>query len=255
MSPSHFPESCGKPIKHMSNCRYTLVGNGRVANHLAHYFQLLNLNFNQWSRASNQVLAEVIQDSDRILLLISDTAIKEFWEANPCLQQKTVIHCSGALTLDTVFSAHPLTSFSQDCFDLNFYQTVPFCIEAEGKPFAELLPGLPNPHFCIPRAHKALYHALCVMSGNFTVLLWQKFFAELENRWQVPREIALPYLQSVTQNLQQNSRGALTGPLARGDHLTIQKNLMALAEDPFEKIYAAFVAVFQKDKPNHKEQT
>lgn len=226
--------------------KYTLIGNGRVAKHFAHYFKLLNINFNQWSRQSDIHLAELVQNSDRILLLISDSAIENFFQENKCLHQKAVLHFSGALSIDKVFSVHPLASFSRDYFNFDFYKTIPFCLEAEGPEFVELLPGLPNPHFRIPSAQKAFYHALCVMSGNFTAILWQKFFAELERQWQMPREMALPYLQSIIENLQSNSHSALTGPLARGDEVTIQKNLTALADDPFAKIYQAFVETYTR---------
>lgn len=230
---------------------YTLIGNGRVARHFACYFSQLNIPFNQWYRRSEINLRVATQSSDHILLLISDSTIENFIRQNDFLYDKKLVHFSGALNIEHVFAAHPLTSFSSDLFELNFYRQIPFCIDMEGPAFVEILPGLPNPHFRIPREYKALYHAFCVMSGNFTAILWQKFFAEMEARWDVPREATFSFLESVTKNLLGNSRAALTGPLARGDHVTIQKNLNALSDDKFKKIYEAFVDIFAEVKNEH----
>jgi predicted short-subunit dehydrogenase-like oxidoreductase (DUF2520 family) len=79
------------------------------------------------------------------------------------------------------------------------------------------------------------------MSGNFTVLLWQKMFGDLEKRLGVPGAAAMPYLERVAANLRANPQGALTGPLARGDHQTIRKNIEALEGDRYQKIYQSFV--------------
>lgn len=230
---------------------YTLIGNGRVAKHVACYFSQLNIPFNQWYRSSEINLRLATQTSDHILLLISDSVIQDFIQQNDFLYDKKLVHFSGALNIEHVFAAHPLASFSSDLFELNFYRQIPFCIDAEGPAFIEILPGLPNPHFRIPRDYKALYHAFCVMSGNFTAILWQKFFAEMKNRWDVPREVTFSFLESVTKNLFCNSDTALTGPLARCDQITIEKNLNALRDDKFKKIYEAFVSVFLGEKNEH----
>ena len=86
------------------------------------------------------------------------------------------------------------------------------------------------------------------MSGNFTTLLWSKLFKELSNKLHIPQRAAYPYLQAICHNLITDHTAALTGPLSRGDNVTIEKNLKALSQDPFAIIYRAFVEVFDQLK-------
>lgn len=222
--------------------RYAIIGAGRMARHFSHYLTLLQIPHRQWSRTQSlQELADIVTNSDCILLLISDAAIETVIQQNPILQTKCLVHFSGQLVTPLAHSAHPLMTFSHDLYPLETYQKVPFILEQGRSSFAELFPQLPNLHFAIPPQLKSLYHSLCVLSGNFTTILWQKFFAELENTFQVPAQVAYPYLQQIAMNLQLNPKAALTGPLARDDQKTITANLQALTDDPFQAVYQAFV--------------
>jgi len=103
-----------------------------------------------------------------------------------------------------------------------------------------LLPGLPNPHFEIAPAHKAHYHALCVMAGNFSQILWQAVVTRFGSVG-LPAETLDPYLRQVTDNFIAARGSALTGPLSRGDKATIERNLAALAGDGLQHLYRAFL--------------
>jgi 2-dehydropantoate 2-reductase len=108
-------------------------------------------------------------------------------------------------------------------------------------------PGLAEPPFFIEPERRPRYHALCVLAGNFTTLLWKKLFFELDREFGIAREHTLPYLESVTRGLA--GKGApLSGPLSRGDHATLQRNLEALKDDPFEEVYQAFVSAYEQQK-------
>jgi len=87
------------------------------------------------------------------------------------------------------------------------------------------------------------YHALCVMAGNFSTILWRKLFEEFETRLNLPPSAAHPYLAQVAGNLMRDPSRALTGPLARGDAQAVAANLGALEGDPFHAVYSAFVKV------------
>ena len=156
------------------------------------------------------------------------------------------MHCSGSLVTPTADAAHPLMTFGRDLYDLTDYQAIPFILDAGRTPFAELLPGLPNPAFSIPSADRPYYHALCVMAGNFSTLLWVKLFDELQRRFDIPPSAAHPYLARVTANVTADGRRALTGPLSRGDIDTIASNLKTLDGDPFQAVYAAFVRAYEQ---------
>jgi len=227
---------------------YLIIGSGRVAKHFQCYLDLLHLPFQSWSRQDNTVqeLLSFAEQCSPILLLISDQAIAEFLERHPFLKSKTLLHFSGSLTVAGVHSAHPLMTFAPGSYDLETYQKIPFILSEESPAFSLLLPGLPNASYRISEQLRPYYHALCVLSGNFTALLWQKFFKEIEERFQLPRELAHPYLKQVLQNLLRGSQQALTGPLARNDQKTISANLQALENDSFQQIYQAFVDAYKK---------
>ena len=226
---------------------YLLIGSGRVAQHFRRYLELLGLPFETFARAdAPTALSALSERCSPILLLISDQALATFRESHPCLKDKLLVHFSGALTVPHMHAAHPLMTFVPGLYDLNTYRQIPFILNEEGPSACELLPGLDNPTYRIPEALRPYYHALCVLSGNFTALLWQKFFKELEERFHLPQELAYPYLTQVMRNLMTASSQALSGPLVRGDQATIQANLTALNGDNYQQIYAAFVAAFQK---------
>lgn len=227
--------------------KYLIIGNGRMAKHFCHYLRLLNLSFTSWSRATGteQSLHVALQQASHVIVLISDAAIPQFvkqWQKDH--QDKIWVHFSGQLNHPTVFSAHPLMSFANELYDLATYHCVPFVLTQDTLPFNQLLPSLPNKAHAIPADLKTFYHAMCVISGNFTSLVWNKFFNELQNLG-VPRKIAIPYLQKITQNLINDPKNALTGPLVRGDQSTIRAHLKALEDDDFLPIYQAVLEYFK----------
>ncbi len=228
---------------------YAIIGAGRMARHFCHYLHLLNIPYRQWSRKADPAhvkLEEVIDGCKSILILINDGAIESFINAHPFLKKKVLVHFSGSLNTSLANGAHPLMTFNDKLYSLDTYQKIPFVIEKTDTAINELLPGLANPSFVIPRELKAFYHAMCVLSGNFTAILWQKFFTELETTFNIPKEMAHPYLEQIVLNLQNNPQSALTGPLSRNDLVTINANLQALAKDPFQKVYQAFWDIYQR---------
>ncbi len=221
---------------------FGIIGNGRVARHFQHYLQLLGIPVRTWSRAESSIpAAEALRACDTVLLLVSDDAIVPCAEAWPEPRRTRLVHFSGSLVTPLAHAAHPLMTFGPELYDLDTYRAIPFVLDAGGPPFAELLPGLRNPSFTIPAADRPYYHALCVMAGNFSTLLWQKLFAEFEARFGIPASAAHPYLARVAANLAGDAGRALTGPIARNDARTIAANLEALEGDPFQAVYAAFV--------------
>ena len=100
-----------------------IIGSGRTSKHFAHYFQLLALNFQTWSRSEPWALLETrLEKASHVLLLISDSALAGFYQENLKHLNKVVIHFSGALELDGMISAHPLMTFTNELYDLHTYQ-------------------------------------------------------------------------------------------------------------------------------------
>lgn len=236
---------------------YTIIGNGKMAKHLCHYFDLLNIPYHHWYRAQpKHLLAEAISSSTHILILISDANIDNFIEEMELhtLKDKTLLHFSGSLLSKYAHTTHPLQTFSNEYYTLNAYQKIPFAIEAEGPMFEMLLPGLPNPHFKIKRSLKAYYHSLCVMANNFTTLLWQKIFSEFEEKFNTPASMAMPMLEQTCFNLASDYHNALTGPLARNDQKTLNNDLTALKNDPYALVFQAFMHAYQNGMPHNENK-
>jgi len=231
-----------------SQPQYAIIGDGRVARHFCHYLSLLDIPYLQWSRSCGAKLAEIVGPCPTVFLLISDAAIEPFIQQQDCLAYKSCVHFSGSLVTDFAVGAHPLMTFGVDLYSLSEYQKIPWIIESESPSFSELFPGLSNPHFVIDKDQKAYYHALCVMSNNFTTLLWQKFFNSMYKEFDIPKEHLIPILQRSMSNIIDDHEAALTGPLMRGDQVTINENLAALSDDAFFDVYQAFVRAYKKEK-------
>lgn len=227
---------------------YTIIGSGRLAGHLARYFQLEGFPVCRWARRRpenpgpewRELLDEALRAADHVILAVSDGAIEPVVRSSSGFKGKMLVHCSGSLVTPLACSAHPLMTFTAEPYPLATYRSIPFVLEDGRVDFAQLLPGLENPHFYIRPELKPLYHSLCVLSGNFTTILWSKFFHELSTTLGIPAEAAFPYLRQIALNLE-SAAPPLTGPLARGDRETIQRHLDALSGDPFQAIYRAFV--------------
>lgn len=225
---------------------YTILGDGRVARHISHYFDLLKIPHKTWARKTHteSELKTLAASSDVLLLLLKDSAIESFVEARPYLKEKKLVHFSGSLVVEAVQGMHPLMSFAEDQYLLEEYQKIPFVVEKGGHTFAELFPHLKNKSVEIDKEKKALYHAYCVMAGNFSSLLWKMMFEGFENKLGLPRELAFPYLEQITKNLQLDSSKALTGPLMRKEHEVVQRHLELLKGSSEGEIYQAFVKAY-----------
>lgn len=224
-----------------------IVGSGRLARHLLHYFNLVGATTRQWARSHPcDGPVEGLAGCDTIVLAIRDAAIVPFIEECAPLRHKHLVHCAGGLVTSAAHAAHPLMTFGPELYDLEIYRRIPFILDVGGPSFTELFPFLDNPSFTIPAADRPRYHALCVMAGNFSTLLWQKLFDDLESDFGIPHSAAHPYLARAAANLQTDAGRALTGPLMRGDVATIEANLAALEGDPFHDIYQSFVRAHER---------
>lgn len=234
--------------------KYLIIGAGKLAKHIQHYLSLCEIPANSWDRSQDpHLLKTKVQESTHVLLAISDSALTAFYQRHLAGLSPKVIHFSGALNIDGTIAAHPLMSFGPELYDLATYQKIHFVLTGASD-LNEALPGLPNSFSCLPAAQKPLYHALCVMGGNFPVILWQKMLSEFQ-KLGISHEQAAIYLQAVLQNTLTNPQTALTGPLARKDGVTVEKNLRALEHDPFQNIYHAFVQTMAPELLSQKERT
>lgn len=219
---------------------FLVVGAGKFAKHLNHYLSLLEIPFSNWDRSQDpHLIHHKISEASHILLAISDGAIVGFYRKYLEGLDKTVVHFSGALNVEGVIAAHPLMSFGPELYAPQVYPRIHFAITGAAL-LTAALPGFPNHFSLLAAENKGLYHAMCVMGGNFPVLLWKKMFSEFAQIGIAP-EAAQIYLETVLANTLRDPESAFTGPLARKDTQTIQKNLESLEGDAFQKIYLSFV--------------
>lgn len=232
----------------MNRTNYGIVGDGYLATHFAHYLDLEGIPFNKWSRRVDNISpVDKLSECDIILLLISDGSIEQFIEDNRKLKEKIIIHFSGALVTDKAIGFHPLMTFSDTLYNLEHYRAIPIIGSKTSKPFHHYFPKLKNSYHVINEDQKPLYHALCVLSGNLTTILWQKAFKDFETELNLPTEILIPYLKQVTENIKNNPETALTGPIKRQDRSTMKRNKKALKSRLWQQIYTLFNRVYKKE--------
>ena len=222
----------------MKTPTYGLIGRGRVAAHLGRYLELEGLPHLSWHRGMDDA-ESVLADADVMLLAISDDAIAGFPADHPALCDRPMVHFSGSLVVDGVAGLHPLMTFGPELYDLETYRSIPFITEIGRPGFRDVFPGLGNPSRAIDPELKPLYHALCVLAGNFTTILWNKAMGDFEDRLGLPRELLQPFLDRTAANTLRQGSAALTGSLARADCGTIERDLEGLAGDPFRGVYLA----------------
>ena len=157
-------------------------------------------------------------------------------------------HVSGATTLDALaaatehgaatFSLHPLQTFAHGETPV---EGTPAAIAGStqeslfyARSLAEALEMRP---FEVPEEKRAAYHAAAAMASNLLVAL-EESAAELLARIGVEdaRELLAPLVLRTASNWAERGPAALTGPIARGDHATVQRHRVALAESAPELV-------------------
>ncbi len=225
---------------------YLIIGSGRAATHFKHYLALKGIPYADWNRKEYNAgqLQECLARTSNVLLLIKDSAIREFRDQHLKGFKGAVMHFSGSLTVEGIESFHPLMTFGPSLYDLSFYEKIFFAAPSK-ELFRERFPKLANPVFELKPENKAYYHALCVMSGNFPQILWRECLSAFDDL-NIPTEAVSLYLRKNLENFLANPRQSLTGPLARKDMQTIQKNMDALP-DRLRPLYKAFVDFYLPD--------
>jgi len=149
-------------------------------------------------------------------------------------------HSSGATTLaslsaagaDGAFSVHPLQTIPDGETDLNgcpaaIAGTDPRALEVAGQIAA--MTGMKS--FEVSEDDRVIYHAAASIASNFLVTIEQTAAGLLggiavEN----PRQVLEPLVRRSLDNWLERGESALTGPIARGDEVTVEAHRRALSE-------------------------
>jgi predicted short-subunit dehydrogenase-like oxidoreductase (DUF2520 family) len=207
----------------------------------------------------------LMQAADVFCLAVPDDAIVDVAERlaqTGLIQQGSIVfHCSGSKTSEilrvlsacgaSVASVHPVKSFANpDKLILEFVGTLcgiegdAYAVEQLSAVFerigARMLPISSN--------NKLTYHAGSVFASNYLVSLMELAIQAYQHAG-ISKEVAYELAQALATATLQNvfqlgTQAALTGPIQRGDMVTVQTQLAQLqnTDEQLAHMYQAFIA-------------
>lgn len=202
-------------------------------------------------RARPLVFGAVPKRTTRVLIAVSDNAITEVAAllAGNGFNHGVALHTCGAFGAEVLAplaaagvacgSLHPLQTYATPEQGLSALPGCLFAVDGEaaaiewGAQIAQLLGG---ETLAIPQASRPLYHAAAVMASNYLVALVDAA-AMLMNAAGVSQEKVIralaPLIEASTRNaINLGPVAALTGPIQRGDLLSLHGHARALASQP-----------------------
>lgn len=197
-------------------------------------------------------LTFITTPDDCIARIVTDlTRIKRFAPG------RIVVHCSGVLSSGVlsplreqqcfVASLHPLKAFRTGFLDANVFGNCDCVLEGDAQALTILTPIFRQLGANLLKIHpdkKASYHAAAVMASNYLVTLAAnavELFIQAGMESIQAKEVAMHLMQGSLDNIRQSTSmaGALTGPLERGDIVTLRQHLQALNEPSTRALYEA----------------
>jgi predicted short-subunit dehydrogenase-like oxidoreductase (DUF2520 family) len=130
-------------------------------------------------------------------------------------------------------------SFPSELLPTDVYSKIHFAL-SNFKNIEQALPSFKNAFTVMSPQDKALYHALCVLAGNFPQMLWNEVYEKMQ-LLEIPEASLDLYIKQITENYLKYKTKAITGPIIRKDEKTILANLESLKnETRLKSIYSAF---------------
>ncbi|NLH01227.1 MAG: DUF2520 domain-containing protein [Clostridiales bacterium] len=193
-------------------------------------------------------LGEILSDNDVLFLTVPDGEILPVWNSIkmlPCVKNKIICHCSGALSSDIFsdaeelsvygFSLHPIFAFYSKTESYKRLSEAVFTVEGNPQKIdvlVSLVSKTGNIVRIIDGKDKAKYHASAVMASNFVTALIHAS-AEILCECGFSRQEAIGALLPLISGNLSNIRDAgtvqaLTGPVERNDVRTVSRHLDCL---------------------------
>ncbi len=237
------------PIKDRSLVNIALYGTGRAAGALAIALTSAGhtvVALDGRSPAAVEALADLIDlgegEPDLRIIAVSDDAIEQVATKLAATgPQIDTVHVSGAVSIDAL---EALSSATVQVGSFHPLQTLP-----DARSGAERLPGawigitadeplrqrlidlatsIGCHTFDVDDAAKPLYHAAAAATANFTLAVLDLAKGLFEAAG-IPFDTARPLLEATVANaFELGPRGALTGPIARGDVDTVTRQVAAV---------------------------
>ena len=185
-------------------------------------------------------LMELVSDCDVIFVTVNDGAIVDVGRqlATYNLKDKTLCHCSGAMSsavfedlegVGGIGSLHPLMAISskEQALGQAF-----FTIEGNDtgiKVLRDIITKCKNPYQTIDSGNKTKYHLAAATASNLVVGLLDmsvNLLTECGFTEEAAREALSPLvIGNVKGVMEMGADKALTGPVSRGDAVTVKKHL------------------------------
>jgi predicted short-subunit dehydrogenase-like oxidoreductase (DUF2520 family) len=160
--------------------------------------------------------------------------------------RKTVLHTSGFLSAEVlaplrkmgaaVASFHPAQSFPDKRTPPSSFRGISFGLEGDPKALSlarKLVRSLGGHSLAVSAETKPLYHAACIVASNYAVILWQTAGEWLRRAGIAEPDavrLIVPLAEGTLRNVKKlDPKAALTGPIVRGDFVTVEAHLKALA--------------------------
>lgn len=215
----------------VSSPRIAVVGRGRLGTALAAALRNAGLEVSgPLGRGADPM------DADVVLLCVPDGQIASAAAAVTVRRNQLVGHCSGATPLAPIgaheaFGLHPLMTIptSGAVFEgatAAIAGSTPRALDVARR----IATSLGMSPVTVEDADRAVYHASCSVASNFLLTL-EDLAERLAASAGVPRERLVPLVRATVANWAATGAGpALTGPVARGDEVTIARQRAAVAE-------------------------
>jgi predicted short-subunit dehydrogenase-like oxidoreductase (DUF2520 family) len=217
----------------------TIVGRGRVGGSIA--AALSGAGFEVETRDRAGVVREPV-DSAVVLLCVPDAEIEAACNlvVGSTSGLQAIGHTSGATGLGPLraaadlgigaFSLHPLQTVPTPTTDLTGAPAAIAGSHPEALAVARSLTlACGMEPFEVPEEARAAYHAAAAMASNFLVALEESAVSLLDAAGiEDGRELLAPLVLRTAANWAEHGGDVLTGPIARGDEVTVQRHLEAI---------------------------
>jgi len=204
----------------------------------------------------------LIENSTLVFITVPDSSIeqvcRELSELSVFTKDKTVIHTSGVLSSDalafardsgaSVFSVHPIQSFADVSQAIQNLPGSFFGVEGRGTSgnlVDAVVKDLGGIKISINTEGKVLYHAAAAAASNYLVTLLDLACGLMEKSG-VSKEDTFKMLKPLIYGSLNNIENvgipqALTGPISRGDVITIEKHIKGM-----ERMFPAAIPLYKK---------
>ena len=194
-------------------------------------------------------LADLVRDSDTLFLTVPDGAIGKVWDdmLDLPIENKNICHCSGSISSTVFFDAeekgasaysiHPIYAINDKKKSYKELEKAYFSMEGSDnhlKQMKKLFQSFGNKVIVISKDKKSLYHCAAVTVSNHIAALADlgiSMLIECGFQREEAKEALAPLLEGNARSVAMlGPEKALTGPVERGDTLTVEGHLRALKD-------------------------